>query len=72
MAKLQGKTAVVTGAGSGMGKSIAILFAAEGARVIVADINQDSLNAVVNEITAAGGIAKAVIADVTKKKTFKI
>jgi NAD(P)-dependent dehydrogenase (short-subunit alcohol dehydrogenase family) len=71
MAKLQGKTAVVTGAGSGMGKSIAILFAAEGARVIVADINQDSLNAVVNEITAAGGIAKAVIADVTKEEDIQ-
>ena len=68
MQKLQGKVAVVTGAGSGMGKSIAILFAAEGAQVIAADINQESINAVVGEICKAGGKAKAVISDVTKEE----
>ncbi|PKC52242.1 3-ketoacyl-reductase, partial [Rhizophagus irregularis] len=48
--KLAGKTAVVTGAASGMGKAIATLYAQEGARVVVADINEESINAVVNEI----------------------
>jgi NAD(P)-dependent dehydrogenase (short-subunit alcohol dehydrogenase family) len=71
MQKLQGKGTVVTGAGSGMGKSIAILFAGEGASVIAADINQESINAVVNEICKAGGKAKAVIADVTKEEDIQ-
>jgi NAD(P)-dependent dehydrogenase (short-subunit alcohol dehydrogenase family) len=68
MQKLQGKVAVVTGAGSGMGKSIAILFAGEGAKVIAADINQDSLNAVVAEICSFGGEVEAIIADVTREE----
>ncbi|MDD3995017.1 MAG: SDR family NAD(P)-dependent oxidoreductase, partial [Dehalococcoidales bacterium] len=68
MPKLQGKVAVVTGAGSGMGKCIATLFAKEGAKVIAADINQESINAVVSEITADGGETKAVIANVTKEE----
>ena len=68
MQKLQGKVAVVTGAGSGMGKSIATLFAAEGAKVIAADINQESLNSVIDEIHSSGGEAQAVISDVTKEE----
>lgn len=71
MPKLQGKVAVVTGAGSGMGKCIAILFAREGAKVVAADINQESITAVVNEITADGGVAKAVIANVTKEEDIQ-
>jgi len=65
--KLQYKVAVVTGAGSGMGKAIAVLFAQEGAKVIVADINLETVNAAVAEITAKGGIAKAIRADVSKE-----
>ncbi len=65
--KLQNKVAVVTGAGSGMGKAIAMLYAQEGAKVIVADIKVDTINTVVTEITAKSGIATAVIADVTKE-----
>jgi NAD(P)-dependent dehydrogenase (short-subunit alcohol dehydrogenase family) len=71
MQKLQGKVAVVTGAGSGMGKSIAVLFAGEGARVIAADINQESLNAVIGEIRSSGGEAKSVIADVTREEDVR-
>ena len=67
MQKLQGKVAVVTGAGSGMGRSIAALFAEEGAKVIAADINQESLNSVIDEIRSSGGEAKPVISDVTKE-----
>jgi NAD(P)-dependent dehydrogenase (short-subunit alcohol dehydrogenase family) len=66
--KLQNKVAVVTGAGSGMGKAIATVYAKEGAKVIAADINLDTVNAVVAAIIAEGGIAKAIIANVAKEK----
>lgn len=55
--RLHGKTAVVTGAGSGFGAGIARRFAAEGARVMVADINEAAAQAIAAEI---GGIACAV------------
>lgn len=66
--KLQGKVSVVTGAGSGMGKAIARLFAREGAKVVASDINPETLNQVVSEITADGGIAMAVVSNVVKEK----
>jgi NAD(P)-dependent dehydrogenase (short-subunit alcohol dehydrogenase family) len=65
---LQNKVAIVTGAGSGMGKAIAEFYAKEGAKVIAADINLDTVNAVVAAIIAEGGIAKAIIANVAKEK----
>jgi Dehydrogenases with different specificities (related to short-chain alcohol dehydrogenases) len=55
--RLENKTAIVTGAGSGFGAGIARRFAAEGARVMVADLNEDAAQAVAKEI---GGIACAV------------
>lgn len=55
--RLEGKTAVVTGGGSGFGAGIARKFAAEGARVMVADINADAAQAVADEI---GGVAQVV------------
>lgn len=55
--RLQGKTAIVTGAGSGFGAGIARRFALEGARVMVADINADAAQAIAAEI---GGIAQGV------------
>ena len=66
MLKLNGKVAVVTGAASGIGKAIAILFAKEGASVIVSDMNEEGSVQVVKEITSVGGKAKAVVANVTK------
>lgn len=66
--KLQGKVAVVTGAGSGMGKAIAQLFAQEGAKVIVADINAANVDAVVAEIQHNGGEAAGAIVNVSKKE----
>ena len=62
--RLQGKVAVVTGAGSGMGEAIARLFAAEGAKVIAADINKANLDAVTAEIKRDGGEATGVAANV--------
>ena len=63
MPRLAGKRAIVTGAGSGIGRASALLFAAEGARVIVADKNAEGLAATVAAVTAAGGTAVAVAMD---------
>jgi NAD(P)-dependent dehydrogenase (short-subunit alcohol dehydrogenase family) len=62
--RLQDKVAVVTGAASGMGKAIATLYAKEGAKVVVSDINLDAANVTVDEIVTNGGVAIAVVANV--------
>ena len=59
------KVAIITGASAGIGKATAIAFAQNGAKVVVADINQQDGEAVVNEITQAGGTAMFVPCDVT-------
>ena len=64
--RLEGKVAVITGAGSGMGRSMANLFAAEGAKVVAAEWNQATLDEVVAEVTAAGGQITGVQGDVSK------
>lgn len=66
MGKLEGKVAVVTGAASGMGKSISELYAKEGAKVVLADYHFDGAEAVAKEIVARGGTAMAVKADVAE------
>ncbi len=55
--RLEGKSAIVTGGGNGIGRAIAGLFAEEGAKVLVADIEDDAGKAVVDEINQAGGQA---------------
>ena len=64
---LVNSSVVVTGAGSGIGRSTALRFAAEGARVVVADINAETADAVVQEIEAAGGTAVAVTGDLCEQ-----
>jgi len=66
--KLSGKTAIVTGAGSGMGRAIATLFAEEGANVVVADINNETVDEVVSEIKNNGNNAVGVVANVAKQE----
>ncbi|KAF2413456.1 short-chain dehydrogenase [Microbacterium sp. B35-04] len=59
------RSAIVTGAGSGIGRAVALTLAANGAAVVVADVRQDPADAVVAEITAAGGTAVAFVGDVS-------
>jgi NAD(P)-dependent dehydrogenase (short-subunit alcohol dehydrogenase family) len=66
--KLTDKVAVVTGAAAGMGRSIAILYAREGAKVVVSDINSDGALSTVREIEENGGTAIAIGSDISKGK----
>ena len=66
--KLKGKVALITGAGSGMGKATALLFASEGAKVAAADISEAAVESVAREIRKAGGEAIAIGADVAKSE----
>ncbi len=72
MFSLQNKIAIVTGAGSGIGKAVALLFAKQGASVYVADINAEAANKTVDEIKAANGNATPLVCDVTKQDAIKI
>ena len=65
--KLKDKVCIVTGAASGIGKQIAMTYAREGGKVVIADINLQSAQAVVDEIQKAGGQAMAVTMDVTSE-----
>lgn len=64
--EIKGKVAVITGAGSGIGRATAVRLAKEGASVVVADVNDAGAAETVSMITSAGGKAAAVHVDVTK------
>ena len=66
MKLLEGKVAIITGAGSGIGKAAAELFAKEGAKVVVSDINEANGKSAVDEITKNGGEAFFIKADSSK------
>ncbi len=68
MKRLEDRVAIVTGAGVGIGEAIALLFAEEGARVVVSDINKDTGERTVSKIKAAGGAARFVYCDTSKFK----
>ena len=64
--RFEGKVAVVTGAGRGMGRAVALAFGLEGARVIVAEVNREHGTEVADQIRAGGGMASAVAANVSR------
>jgi len=66
--RLKDKSAIITGAASGIGKDIALVFAREGAKVAIADLNKDAAEATANEIRAGGGQAMGVAMDVTDEQ----
>lgn len=65
--RLQGKHAIITGAGRGLGRGIALKLAAEGARVVAADVNDSAARETAALIQGQGGEALAVAADVTSR-----
>ena len=72
MFSLTNKKAVVTGAASGIGKAIAIVFAKQGAQVELLDMNEQGLQETAKEIAAAGGTAESHMADVTNQSAIKL
>jgi NAD(P)-dependent dehydrogenase (short-subunit alcohol dehydrogenase family) len=68
MMRLNNKVALITGGASGIGKASCLLFAKEGAKVVVVDLKKDAAQKTVDEIKKAGGDAAAVAADVSKAK----
>ncbi|QIB51457.1 MULTISPECIES: SDR family NAD(P)-dependent oxidoreductase [Pseudomonas] len=71
MNRLAGKVAVITGAGSGIGRASAIAFAAQGAKVVVTDLYADAADRVAHSITAAGNEATALKVDVGQEADLK-
>ena len=71
MGLLEGKTGIVTGAGQGIGRAIAMSYSREGARVVVADFNADLGAETVGLIEAAGGEAMFCFGDVSKEDSVK-
>ena len=67
--RLQDKVAIITGAGSGMGRATAKLFAQEGARLVLGDIDQEGLEKVLTEVGREK--ARGVVGDVAKEETAR-
>lgn len=70
MGRLEGKVAIITGAGGGQGKEEALLFAKEGAKVVATDIDEDSVKEVVEEINSNNGEAISIPHDVSSEEDW--
>jgi 3-hydroxybutyrate dehydrogenase len=66
--RLKDKSAIITGAASGIGKDIALVFAREGAKVAIADLNKEAADATAAELKGSGGTAMGVAMDVTNEQ----
>lgn len=71
MFSLKGKTAVITGGGSGIGKAISLLFAQQGASVYILDFNKESTEEVAAQAKKEGGQAAAIVCDVSNQQQVK-
>ncbi|CAF1885898.1 putative oxidoreductase Rv0769 [Bacillus subtilis] len=71
MGRLENKTAVITGAATGIGQATAEVFANEGARVIIGDINKDQMEETVDAIRKNGGQAESFHLDVSDENSVK-
>lgn len=71
MGRLEGKTAIITGAAKGIGKAVAMYFAKESAKVVITDIDKECLDKTVSEIQMQNGVVKAVRHDVSKADDWK-
>ena len=71
MGLLTGKVCIVTGAGQGLGRAISLEMAAEGAKIALLELNPGTLQAVSEEIAAAGGTAKAYQLDITDYAAYR-
>jgi len=69
--KLKGRVSIITGGGSGIGREISLLFATEGARVVVADIDAEAVEKVARSIRDHGGEALGLHADVTRDEDVR-
>ena len=69
--RVKGKVVIITGAGSGMGREEAVLFAKEGATVVATDVNEEAVQAVVQEIEKAGGEAIAMKHNVASRSDWE-
>lgn len=72
MFNISGKVAFITGAGQGIGKAIALRFSEEGVKVVIADINNSTCQAVADEINSSGGEAIAIQLDVSDLESFTL
>ena len=69
--RLEGKVAIVTGGGAGIGKAIALRLAEEGADVVIADVDESAARATAGQIEALGGRGEAARTDVTRKSEIE-
>lgn len=69
--RLKDKVAIITGGGRGIGRVTCLVFGREGAKVVVADVDENATNAVAKEITDAGGLALAVTVDISKAESVQ-